>query len=382
MEGIQEGSARTVQGKRLYKLEMAKEIVAKRREAGVVRKTDIVDYQRDFMACANELIVAGVLSEGEMSQMFEEGLPSKLRSNLRLRLEFKFPNHQPDMLYTLDKLVSTLLYLADTGIPLGGEGSVSGSKTETVVKAEASKEAKLFVEAVKGFTMAVERLGNTRPPMGGMSPYSGPSLPQRAPPQQPPTGLQGYACNFCGNLDHFVRNCPVAEEYVRAGKCKRGEDGRLTLPNGMYLPWYITGQTMRERFDKYAVEYAKFIGDNRPADTLIWSVASLQYENAEVVDGFVGEKKKKREIMDTVEVPARKKEVSKMSAKEGQAKGKGTVPATTRSPDDAIPLASGPQYKYSTPIEDPKIAKGVLDRAMDVKIELSQREFLALSPEV
>ena len=254
MEGIQEGSARTVQGKRLYKLEMAKEIVAKRREAGVVRKTDIVDYQRDFMACANELIVAGVLSEGEMSQMFEEGLPSKLRSNLRLRLEFKFPNHQPDMLYTLDKLVSTLLYLADTGIPLGGEGSVSGSKTETVVKAEASKEAKLFVEAVKGFTMAVERLGNTRPPMGGMLPYSGPLPPRRAPPQQPPTGLQGYACNFCGNLDHFVRNCLVAEEYARAGKCKRGEDGRLTLPKGMYLPWCITGQTMQERYDKYTVE--------------------------------------------------------------------------------------------------------------------------------
>ena len=64
--------------------------------------------------------------------------------------------------------MSTLLYLADTGIPLGGgEGSASGSKTEMVVKAEASEEAKLFAEAVKGFTMAVERLGNTRAPMGG-----------------------------------------------------------------------------------------------------------------------------------------------------------------------------------------------------------------------
>ena len=111
--------------------------------------------------------------------------------------------------------MSTLLYLANMGIPLGGgEGSVSGSSTKTVVKAEASKEAKLFAEAVKGFTMAVERLGNTRAPMVGMLPYGGPSPPQRGPPQQPPTGLQGYVCNFCGNLDHFMRNCPVAEEYV------------------------------------------------------------------------------------------------------------------------------------------------------------------------
>ena len=72
---------------------MAKEIVVKRREVGVVRKTDIMDYQQDFMACANKLIAAGVLSEGQMSQMFEEGLPSKLRSDLHLCLEFKFPNH-------------------------------------------------------------------------------------------------------------------------------------------------------------------------------------------------------------------------------------------------------------------------------------------------
>ena len=77
-----------------------------------------------------------------------------------------------------------------------------------------------------------------------------------------------------------MQNCPVAEEYVQTGKCKRGEDGRLTLSNSIYLPWYITGQTMRERFDEYTVEYAKFVGDNRPADALMWSVTSLQYENA------------------------------------------------------------------------------------------------------
>ena len=41
--------------------------------------------------------------------------------------------------------------------------------------------------------------------------------------------------------------------------------------------------------------------------------------------------------MDAVEVPARKKEASKLSAKEGQAKGKATAPATARSPDDVIP---------------------------------------------
>ena len=107
----------------------------KRKEAGIGRKTDIIEYQRDFMACANELISAGVSSEGEMGRMFEDGLPSKLRGDLWLRLEFKFPTHRPDMPYTLDQLVSTLLYLAETGIPLSEDGSIGGGKSETSVKA-------------------------------------------------------------------------------------------------------------------------------------------------------------------------------------------------------------------------------------------------------
>ena len=74
------------------------------------------------------------------------------------------------MPYMLEKLVSTLLYLAKIRIPLSEDGSSGGSKSERSVKAEASEEAKLFAEAMKDFTMAVERLGNSRPSMGGMVP--------------------------------------------------------------------------------------------------------------------------------------------------------------------------------------------------------------------
>ena len=106
---------------RLYTLEMAKELVARRREKGITGKADIVDYQREFLACANELIAAEITSEGEMGRLFEEGLPEKLKNDLKLRLEFKFPHHKPGRPYKLEELVNTLLYLADTGIALGGE---------------------------------------------------------------------------------------------------------------------------------------------------------------------------------------------------------------------------------------------------------------------
>ena len=83
--------------KQLYTLQTAKEIVAKRKAAGFGEKTDIIEYQQDFMACTNELISVGVSSEDKMGRMLEEGLPSKLCGDLQLRLEFKFPTHRPDM---------------------------------------------------------------------------------------------------------------------------------------------------------------------------------------------------------------------------------------------------------------------------------------------
>jgi hypothetical protein len=46
-----------------------------------------------------------------------------------------------------------------------------------------------------------------------------------------------------------------------------------------------------------------------------------------------------------------------------------------------VPL-HGPQYCYSTPIEDPAIVLKVVNRTLDVPISITQRELLSISPEV
>ena len=126
----------------------------------------------------------------------------------------------------------------------------------TVVKMEESGDMRAFAEVVKGFTAAVEHLGlgrNMSAPSFAMAvpqAFAGSSAPPRAPAGTI-AAPRSMSCNFCGGLDHFVRICPKAEEYVKAGKCKRMEDGRLVLPNGMFLPRYIQGATMQEHFDKY-----------------------------------------------------------------------------------------------------------------------------------
>jgi hypothetical protein len=42
---------------------------------------------------------------------------------------------------------------------------------------------------------------------------------------------------------------------------------------------------------------------------------------------------------------------------------------------------SGPQYHYSTPIEDPAIAHKVVNHTLDVPVSITQHELLSISPE-
>src|SRR6202020_1584834 len=42
------------------------------------------------------------------------------------------------------------------------------------------------------------------------------------------------SCNFCRSVEHFIRQCPDAIEYIRLGKCQRNSEGKITLPSGSY----------------------------------------------------------------------------------------------------------------------------------------------------
>jgi hypothetical protein len=64
-----------------------------------------------------------------------------------------------------------------------------------------------------------------------------------------------------------------------------------------------------------------------------------------------------------------------------------TASATRNIPTAAVKNTaasdtSGPQYHYSTPIEDPAIVLKVVNHALDVPVSITQRELLSISPEV
>jgi hypothetical protein len=66
-------------------------------------------------------------------------------------------------------------------------------------------------------------------------------------------GLTGpnNSCNFCGGVGHFIRECEAVEQLTKAGKVKRGLDGRVALSNGAQIPRNIAGAWMRDRVEEW-----------------------------------------------------------------------------------------------------------------------------------
>jgi hypothetical protein len=116
------------------------------------------------------------------------------------------------------------------------------------------------------------------------------------------------------------------------------------------------------------------------------------------------EQKKKRVRFDGVEMPARKGKAPESILKQPDHAGiaRGTnqssaagpsapVPRVTVSTPVIIPTAaikntatadtSGPQYRYSTPVEDPAVILKVVNCALDVPVSITQWELLSISPE-
>jgi hypothetical protein len=102
-----------------------------------------------------------------------------------------------------------------------------------------------------------------------------------------------------------------------------------------------------------------------------------------------------------VEIPVRKGKAPESILKQPDHAGvtKGTNPSTTgpatlsrttiAAPAVTLPTikntaasdTSGPQYRYTTPVEDPAIVRKVVNHALDIPVSITQCELLSISPE-
>jgi hypothetical protein len=55
-----------------------------------------------------------------------------------------------------------------------------------------------------------------------------------------------HNCNGCGELGHYLAECPIILRYIQEDKCKRSAEGRVVLLSGSHLPNTILGRTLCE----------------------------------------------------------------------------------------------------------------------------------------
>ena len=61
--------------------------------------------------------------------------------------------------------------------------------------------------------------------------------------------VQIISCLMCGG-PHLVNTCAIVLDYIKAGKCKCNQEGKVVLPSGAYIPWEIPGNNFQEHIDK------------------------------------------------------------------------------------------------------------------------------------
>jgi hypothetical protein len=71
-----------------------------------------------------------------------------------------------------------------------------------------------------------------------------------APRQSRPRGMNTGECTFCGLL-HYIQECAMVQEYINAGKCKQNDEGKVVLPNGLFVQHDIPGRWLRDRIDEW-----------------------------------------------------------------------------------------------------------------------------------
>ena len=73
----------------------------------------------------------------------------------------------------------------------------------------------------------------------------------RTAPTPARSGPRREECDFCGEVGHFIRDSSQVAIAIAEGKVKRNFEGRVVLPNGIYVPRTIKGTWLRDRINKW-----------------------------------------------------------------------------------------------------------------------------------
>ena len=244
---------------RRYTIHDLNSLIRRTQEYQDMSRTDLGNYSRRFDIFTGYLIRKDRLSVREQSSFYLQGFPQPVRVKIVDRLKVKCPDTHPSDGYKLKDIQAAADFVLSAGEQdLVSQPNIANSlhPTQQVPSNEAKLDKLLLAVTTLTESMAINRnrdyQATQQPPLTRQQPAN--RYPYPAPggaSSNAPQWSQGYECLFCSSRDHLLRECPIADQYVRESKVNRNAEGKLTLPNGRYLHRGIPGRNFRERFDNY-----------------------------------------------------------------------------------------------------------------------------------
>ena len=216
---------------------------------------DFGDYLRQFIAITTFLRHQKRLSDIEEGQHFMRGFSPDFFNRVLQRLWLKLPDHLPDDPYCLKDISDAaqfILYGTATSVSI-----TTNQRSHPIALASPSSDF-----ADKNVTKS--RLLSH--PLSRPAQSHALFMHTRQPSSETPL------CNFCGRPNHFIGQCSDAVEYIRAGKCNRNFEGKITLPTGLFISSDIPGRFLKFRIDEWHCR--------NPGHLSAPSATSFTFENA------------------------------------------------------------------------------------------------------
>ena len=239
---------------RRYTIADLDRLVERTQQSVDMSRDDFGDYFRRFRVIATWLVDNNKLSEQDRSHKYLRGFPQPVRASILRRLEVTQSNVFPSDGYPFTALSEAATFVAESGsldffgketAPSASSSSANGSVDELV------KAVSALTALTQVFASTLQPQVAAQPPRMLYQPAPGGAVQQ--PPRRAPANNNGapLSCLFCSSLEHFIRECPVANQYLAQAKIIRIPDGRLALPDGTFPSRNIQGANLKEKFDRY-----------------------------------------------------------------------------------------------------------------------------------
>ncbi|KAJ3555385.1 hypothetical protein NP233_g12224 [Leucocoprinus birnbaumii] len=388
------------------------------------------EYYREFLTRAAWLLNRGLISQRERNKLFLSGFHIDFRQQLRTQLRIQDPRHAIDEPWDIEEVEEAARFLLNAT----GSGTVltlSGSSPAPPPSFTTSPAAPFVSSPRETFDMSsIEQILTSDAFLNRLAgklaaPVRNSSQSSYQPPfqQNSQQQRQTWPCGFCSATDHMFRNCSGLDDYLRRGLCKRDFNFRICMPDGTPVsPQVAPGRNMKERIDNWHKSNSPSNGSVQANLFQVDSSASIASTNSYAPISSSMPFSTSQPSEDDVELARleaialatmkRQEEIRKRAGNAGKAKSapvppkpkqdtpnpsqnasanppfnpssKATSPPKSSTSYPSVPDShtQGQQYRFAAPIENPQTVQDVIKRSLEGSVTISQRELLAIAPEV